>query len=151
MLLQICLEIIITIRKFVSKLVLCYDEGKAGELILCNQDHDHTLRVRCFLMHLRTTYTLFWPHRLSWTFLETETKTTNTESSGWTVFLMRHSWHYINSSQDENLPQTAVNVAVKLATEYQYWIQNICASDFLGQQWPLPFQSYSSGRGSFDY
>ena len=54
MLLQICLEIIITIRKFVSKLVLCYDEGKAGELILCNlsqEGHGHTLQARCFLMH----------------------------------------------------------------------------------------------------
>lgn len=50
MLLQTCLEKII-IKKFVSKLVLCYYEVKADELIVCKpsqKGHDHTPWLRYF-------------------------------------------------------------------------------------------------------
>ena len=50
-----------------------------------------------------------------------------------------------------NLPETAVNVAVKFAPNYQHRINNICASDLVRQQCPLPFKSYYSRSCSFDY
>lgn len=50
-----------------------------------------------------------------------------------------------------NLPETAVNVAVKFASNYQHRVHNICASDLVGQQCPLPLKSYCSRSCSFDY
>ena len=50
-----------------------------------------------------------------------------------------------------NLPETAVNVAVKFASNYQHRVHNICASDLVGQQCPLPLKSYHSRSCSFDY